>query len=56
MSIDSAARPHELMKLRIKDVKFKVTPNKKQYAEILLNAKTGTRHIPFINSIPYMKD
>jgi integrase len=56
MSRDSAARPHELLKLRIKDVIFKLTPDKKQYAEILVNGKTGTRHIPLIDSIPYIKD
>ncbi|PWU81505.1 MAG: hypothetical protein DLM72_06645 [Candidatus Nitrosopolaris wilkensis] len=56
MSRDSAARPHELLKLRIKDVVFKLTPDKKQYAEILVNGKTGTRHIPLINSIPHIKD
>jgi integrase/recombinase XerD len=56
MSRDSAARPHELLKLKIKDVVFKLTPDKKQYAEILVNGKTGTRHIPLIDSIPYIKD
>ncbi|PWU78967.1 MAG: hypothetical protein DLM72_19745 [Candidatus Nitrosopolaris wilkensis] len=57
MSRDSAARPHELLKLRIKDVAFKFTNDKRQqYAEILLNGKTGTRHIPLIDSIPYIKD
>jgi hypothetical protein len=57
MSRDSAARPHELLKLRIKDVVFKLTPDgKKQYAEILVNGKTGTRPIPLIDSIPYVKD
>jgi integrase/recombinase XerD len=56
VSRDSAARPHELLKLRIKDVVFKLTPDKKQYAEILVNGKTGTRHIPLIDSIPYIKD
>jgi len=56
MSRDSAARPHELLKLRIKDVVFKLSPDKKQYAEILVNGKTGTRHIPLIDSIPYIKD
>ena len=35
---------------------FKLTPDKKQYAEILVNGKTGTRHIPLINSIPHIKD
>jgi integrase len=40
MSRDSAARPHELLKLRIKDVVFKITPDsKRQYAEILVNGK-----------------
>ena len=56
MSRDSAARPHELLKLRIKDIVFKLTPDKKQYAEIQLNGKTGSRHIPLIDSIPYVKD
>jgi len=55
MSRDSACRPHELLKLRIKDVIFKLTPDKKQYAEILVNGKTGTRHIPLIDSIPYVR-
>src|SRR3989442_9489875 len=57
MSRDSAARPHELLKLRIKDVVFGLSPDhKKQYAEILVNGKKGTRHIPLIDSIPYIKD
>jgi integrase/recombinase XerD len=57
MSRDSAARPHELLKLRIRDVVFKLRPdNKKQYAEVLINGKTGSRHIPLIDSIPYIKD
>jgi integrase len=55
-SRDSSARPHELLKLKIKDIVFKFTPDKKQYAEILLNGKTGSRHIPLFNSIPYIKD
>ena len=33
MARDSAARPHELLKLKIKDVVFKLTPDKKQYAK-----------------------
>jgi integrase len=56
ISRDSAARPHELLKLRIKDVVFKLTPDRKQYAEILVNGKTGTRPVPLIDSIPYIKD
>jgi hypothetical protein len=27
-----------------------------QYAEVVVNGKTGTRPIPIINSIPYLKD
>ena len=56
MSRRFRSRPHELLKLRIKDVVFKLTPDKKQYAEILVNGKTGTRHIPLIDSIPYIKE
>ena len=55
ISRDSSCRPHEIIKLRIKDVVFKMA-GEKQYAEILVNGKTGQRHIPLINSIPYLKD
>ena len=48
--------PIELLTLRLKDVVFKLTPDKKQYAEISVNGKTGTRSIPLINCIPYVKD
>ncbi|MDQ6666886.1 MAG: hypothetical protein M3Y53_01515, partial [Thermoproteota archaeon] len=37
VSRDASARPHEILKLKIKDIVFKFTPDKKQYAEILLN-------------------
>ena len=54
---DSSCRPHELLKLRIKDVVFKMAGDKgRQYAEVLVNGKTGQRHIPLINSIPYLKE
>jgi len=57
MSDDSSCRPHELLRLRIKDVVFKITPDKtRQYAEIVVNGKTGSRSIPLIDSIPYIKD
>lgn len=55
ISRDSSCRPHELLKLKIKDVVFKMARDR-QYAEILVNGKTGTRPIPLINSIPYVKD
>jgi integrase/recombinase XerD len=56
MSRDSAARPHELLRLRIKDVVFKLACDKKQYAEMVVNGKTGSRSIPLINAIPHIKD
>ena len=52
---DSSCRPHEILKLKIKDLSFKMSGNF-QYAEILVNGKTGSRHIPLISSIPYVKD
>ena len=55
MSRDTGCRPHELLKLRIKDVIFK-NAGDKQYAEVLLTGKTGSRHIPLIDSLPYIKD
>jgi integrase len=55
ISRDTSCRPHEIVKLKIKDVVFKTNGNY-QYAEVLVNGKTGTRPIPLINSIPYLKD
>ncbi len=40
----------------MKEIVFKLTPDKNQYAEILINGKTGSRHIPLFNSKPYIKD
>jgi integrase/recombinase XerD len=56
ISRDLSCRPHEILNLRLKDVVFKITSNAKQYAEVLVNGKTGSRHIPLISSIPYIKD
>ncbi|MGC2429393.1 MAG: hypothetical protein WA421_20345 [Nitrososphaeraceae archaeon] len=55
MAIDSSCRVHELLKIRIKDILYKTTSSY-QYAEVLINGKTGSRVIPLFNSIPYMKD
>jgi integrase len=55
MARDLSARPHEILNLKIKDVVFK-TVDKYQYAEVLVNGKTGSRHIPLIQSIPYIKE
>jgi integrase/recombinase XerD len=57
MSRDLSARPHEILNLKIKDVIFKTVDNgRKQYAEVPVNGKTDSRHIPLIQSIPYIKD
>jgi integrase/recombinase XerD len=55
MSRDLSARPHEILNIKIKDIRFK-TVDKYQYAEVLVNGKTGSRSIPLIQSIPYIKD
>ncbi len=55
ISRDLSCRPHEILNLRLKEVVFK-TVGKYQYAEVLVNGKTGTLPIPLINSIPFLKD
>ena len=55
ISRDTSGRPHEILNLRLKDIVFK-TAGDRQYAEVLVNGKTGTRHIPLIDSLPYIKD
>jgi integrase/recombinase XerD len=52
---DLSCRPAEILDLRIKDISFK-TNGSYQYAEVTVNGKTGTRPIPLISSIPYLKD
>jgi integrase len=57
MAMDTSARPHELLNLRIEDLKFKTSSDgSKQYAEITINGKTGQRTVPHINSLPYIKE
>lgn len=55
ISRDTSCRPHEIVKLKIKDIVFKTT-GCSQYAEALVNGKTGSRPIPLIDSIPYLKN
>jgi integrase/recombinase XerD len=54
METDTGARPHELLKLRIKDVEFREDAGGGRYAKIVVNGKTGERALPLINSIPYV--
>jgi integrase/recombinase XerD len=55
ISRDLSARPHEILKLKIRDLSFKMVGTS-QYVEVVVNGKTGTRPVPLINSIPYLKD
>jgi len=55
MARDTSCRPSEILSLKIKDLVFKMAGDR-QYAEILVNGKTGSRSIPLINSIPFVKD
>ena len=54
ISRDLSARPHEILNLKIKDIVLK-SVNNKQYAEVLVNGKTGSRQLPLIDSLPYIK-
>jgi integrase len=58
MAIDTSARPHELLNLRIKDIVFKTTDDGKLYGEITITGGKSNRPrtVPLINSIPYIKD
>ena len=56
ISRDTSCRPSEILNLKIKDIVFKMAGDNRQYAEIVVNGKTGSRSIPLINSIPYLKD
>jgi len=57
MANDTSCRPHELLSLKLKDIKFKVSSTGIQYAEVhIVESKTKPRTIPLIFSIPYVKD
>jgi integrase len=55
ISRDTSCRPSEILRIKCKEICFKMIGNR-QYAEVLVNGKTGSRHIPLINSLPYVKD
>jgi integrase/recombinase XerD len=55
MAIDTSCRVNELLKLRIKDIMYK-NAGDHQYAEVMVNGKTGSRVLPLITCIPYVKD
>jgi integrase len=51
ISRDLSARPSEILNLKIRDIIIK-SVGTKQYAEVLMNGKTGSRHLPLIDSLP----
>jgi integrase/recombinase XerD len=55
ISRDLSCRPSEILRLKIRDISFRPIGTS-QYAEVVVNGKTGNRSIPLINSIPYLKD
>ena len=57
MAFDMSARPSEILNLKLKDILFKKSDQQIQYAEVeIKGGKTGTRIVPLIDSIPYVKD
>ncbi len=52
-----SARPNEILGLKIKDIKFCITDDNVQYAEVRIkDRKLGPRTIPLIDSVPYLKE
>ena len=56
VSRDTGCRPHELLKLKIKDVIAQLLDNRYQIARINVNGKTGTRNVRLNNSYPRLKE
>jgi integrase len=56
---DTGCRPHELLRLKIKDIivqQLGVDDNNMQIARITVNGKTGTRSVRLHNAYPRLKD
>ena len=56
VSRDTGCRPHELLKLKIKDIIAQRLDNGYQIARINVNGKTGTRNVRLNNSYPRLKE
>ena len=66
MALDTSARPHELLKLNIKDLKERLIPSVKDNSgnvtrdecvvfQFVVSGKTGSRALALTNSMPYVK-
>jgi integrase/recombinase XerD len=53
---DTGCRPHEMLKLRIKDVVVQQLEDGYQIARINVNGKTGVRNVRINNAYPRLKD
>jgi integrase/recombinase XerD len=53
---DTGCRPHEMLKLKIKDIVVQQLENGYQIARITVNGKTGVRHVRLNNSYPRLKE
>lgn len=54
---DMSARPHEILDLKFKDIKFNITDRGIHCAEVrITQGKTGPRTVPLIDSIPFLKE
>ena len=68
MALDTSARPHELLRLRIKDLKERIIPPLKDTItgvikrqeciifQFTVTGKTGTRTLALTNSMPYIQN
>jgi integrase len=57
LASDMSARPHEILNLKVKDIKFNITDDGIHYAEVrITQGKTGPRTVPLIDSLPYLKE
>jgi integrase len=56
VSRDTGCRPHELLKIKIKDVVVQQLDDGRQIARITVNGKTGTRNVRLNNSYPRLKE
>jgi integrase/recombinase XerD len=53
---DTGCRPHEMLRIKIKDIIAQQLDNGYQIARINVNGKTGTRNVRLNNSYPRLKD
>jgi integrase len=53
---DTGCRPHEMLKLKVKDVVAQQLEGGYQVAKITVNGKTGTRQVRLNNSYPVLKE